>query len=74
MCEISPLEKIHVSILSDLDPSKLSAAPKADSTAVESSRPYYMLADLLASSDYSRQKSSDCGEWVNTPRTGGELL
>lgn len=73
MCEISPLEKIHVSILSDLAASKLSATSKVDSNAVESSRPYYMLTDLLAMSDYSQQKRGYWREWVNAPRPSGEL-
>jgi antitoxin ChpS len=37
-------------------------------------RPRYMLAELLASSDYSLPQTAEEREWVDTPPVGRELL
>ena len=39
-----------------------------------SPRPRYTLAQLLASSDYSRPQPTEEREWVDAPAVGGELL
>jgi len=38
-----------------------------------SPRPRYMLAELLAASDYSQPQPADEREWVDAPAAGGEL-
>lgn len=37
-------------------------------------RPRYTLAELLATSDYSRPQSAEEREWVDAPAAGDELI
>jgi len=39
-----------------------------------SPRPHYTLAELLAASDYSQPQPAGEREWVDAPRSGGELI
>lgn len=39
-----------------------------------SPRPRYTLAELLATSDYSRPQPAEEREWIDAPSVGGELL